>query len=76
MTDATNKKRRVYHRNGGRFKKCDCGRRHWARCPHPVWGKFTFRGRDIRVNLGKPRLRLAAASTTTGNQRSRAGSPA
>ncbi|MGC4083406.1 MAG: site-specific integrase [Vicinamibacterales bacterium] len=39
------------YRNGGRFKKCACGRRHWARCSHPTWGKFTFRGNDIRVNL-------------------------
>lgn len=51
MSDAAEKKKRAYRRNGGRFKKCNCGRRRWSICSHEPWGKFCFRGQDIRVNL-------------------------
>jgi hypothetical protein len=41
------------HRNLGRYKKCDCGRRHWARCPHPVWGNFRFNKHTYRARLDR-----------------------
>lgn len=57
--------KRTYRRLNGRFKRCDCPRRIWPKCAHPVWGKFLFKGQDIRVNLAtqfeKPSVSWAEA---------------
>lgn len=42
------------HRNHNLFKRCDCARRHWAKCPHTWW--FAFKppgGPHYRISLDK-----------------------
>ena len=42
------------HRNRNLFKRCDCPRRTWARCPHSWWTNFKPKGGPAyRISLDK-----------------------
>ena len=41
------------HRNGGIRKICGCGRRVWAKCPHPWHLNYRWKGQGFRLSLDR-----------------------
>ncbi len=41
------------HHNDGLQKRCGCPRRAWAKCRHPWYLTFGYRGRGVRLALNK-----------------------
>ena len=49
---------KAFHHNDGLRKRCTCGHRHWAKCPHAWHVNYSIDGREFRACLhryaGKP----------------------
>jgi integrase len=41
------------HHNDGLQKRCGCPRRQWAKCSHPWYFNFGYRGKGVRLSLNK-----------------------
>ena len=61
---------KTFHHNDGLRKRCDCGHRHWAKCPHAWHVNYSINGREFRACLhryaGKPLSYLMGRTEAEG----------
>src|ERR1700687_4196449 len=59
------------NRNHGLRKVCDCGRRHWPKCPHDWHFNFTWRKRVYRFSLDRKLGRQVSGKTEANREANR-----